>query len=159
MKEKLKDRKTILIVGLFLVLVAILGVSYAFFSARIIGNEDAKENIVKAGTMELTFTDGDDAISLLNAKPSNTGSKTFKVENTGTLEDEYTYNIKLSDVTTSFKGQDLKYTLQETESNYETAKGEPIEGYINVGTVNNGTIYLKTGINTKSKDIHYYDGG
>ena len=60
MKEKLKDNKTLLIVGVFLVLVAILGVSYAFFSAIIIGNEDAGENIVKAGSMKLIFVDDKD---------------------------------------------------------------------------------------------------
>ena len=156
MKEKIKDKKIIVLMTLAVLLVIVLGVSYAFFSAKIIG--EGKENIVKAGTMVLEYIEEKDngVITMENVKPPKTGIKKFKVHNTGTLKDTYTYNIKLTDLYITFKGQDLKYILQETESDYETPVGEATTGYLNVGTGSSGTIYLKTGIETTSEEIDYY---
>ena len=70
--------------GIFL----ILGISYAYFSTNIIGNETAKKQTVMTGDLELTFTDTTE-ISLDNAFPGDSFTKTISVKNTGTLNASY----------------------------------------------------------------------
>ncbi len=70
--------------GIFL----ILGISYAYFGTNIIGNETAKKQTVMTGNLELTFTDTTE-ISLDNAFPGDSFTKTISVKNTGTLNASY----------------------------------------------------------------------
>ena len=70
--------------GIFL----ILGISYAYFGTNIIGNETAKKQTVMTGDLELTFTDTTE-ISLDNAFPGDSFTKTISVKNTGTLNASY----------------------------------------------------------------------
>ena len=70
--------------GIFL----ILGISYAYFGTNIIGNEDAKKQTVMTGNLELTFTDTTE-MSLDNAFPGDSFTKTISVKNTGTLNASY----------------------------------------------------------------------
>ncbi len=70
--------------GIFL----ILGISYAYFGTNIIGNETAKKQTVMTGDLELTFTDNTE-ISLDNAFPGDSFTKTISVKNTGTLNASY----------------------------------------------------------------------
>ena len=162
----MKHKKIILItLGIMIVSLTIIGVSYAFFTANIIGNNTAGGNSVISGTMELTFTDNNDAISLLTAQPGDSASKTFKVENTGTLDDMYTYNIKLTELTTNFKEKDLTYKLEEyTNDTYQTKKegGLEVSGFISEKTVINkdapgtGEMYLAVGIERPNKGEKQY---
>ena len=102
-------KKMFLVLTILLGIVLVSGVSYAFFTVIISGNDTAKENVVVTGDMELTYTDGDE-ISLNNAFPGDSVSKTFTVKNTGTLTT--TYNIKMVDVVNTFVDKsDLIYTL------------------------------------------------
>ncbi len=70
--------------GIFL----ILGISYAYFGTNIIGNETAKKQTVMTGNLELTFTDTTE-MSLDNAFPGDSFTKTISVKNTGTLNASY----------------------------------------------------------------------
>ena len=70
--------------GIFL----ILGISYAYFGTNIIGNETAKKQTVMTGDLELTFTDTTE-MSLDNAFPGDSFTKTISVKNTGTLDASY----------------------------------------------------------------------
>ena len=70
--------------GIFL----ILGISYAYFGTNIIGNETAKKQTVMTGNLELTFTDTTE-MSLDNAFPGDSFTKTISVKNTGTLDASY----------------------------------------------------------------------
>ena len=102
-------KKMFLVLTILLGIVLVSGVSYAFFTVIISGNDTAKENVVVTGDMELTYTDGEE-ISLNNAFPGDSVSKTFTVKNTGTLTT--TYNIKMVDVVNTFVDKsDLIYTL------------------------------------------------
>ena len=85
----MKDDKNYLKIVLILVLVlAILGVSYAWFAAIITGNDTAKNNKVVTGDLELTYTDTNE-ISLDNAIPGDSFTKEVSVKNTGTLNAKY----------------------------------------------------------------------
>ena len=92
-----KYRNIIIAVIIIVAMLLLIGASYAFFTANIVGNDDAELMKLDSGTIELTFVDNN-TINLSNAKPGDSESKTFIVQNTGTFDDDYTYNIKLVDV-------------------------------------------------------------
>ncbi len=155
-----KARNYILGGVVLLLVILTISVSYAFFRARILGNEDALKNKVQAGTLELSFVDND-AISIENRKPGSNASKTFSVTNTSTLDEDFTYNIKLVMTELTFVKRDLKYILEEyPDSNFTTPKegGIKEEGYINADSVNEkNEMYLAVDIPRPAKGAtHYY---
>ena len=83
----MKDKKTYIILGISILFIAI-GISYAYFSLNVIGNDTAKNNRIVTGSLELTFTDTSE-ISLNNMLPGDSVTKTIKVSNTGTKEVAY----------------------------------------------------------------------
>ena len=99
----MKDKKIyiILIMSFFIV---VLGISYAYFALKIIGNDSAKNNKVISGTLELTFNDSVD-VSLDNAIPGDFITKTIKVTNTGTID--VSYNIGWIDYTNEIINNEL----------------------------------------------------
>ena len=84
----MKDKK--ILFGTFIALLLLLttGLSYAWFSASISGNENAKNVVVEAGTLSLVYTDGPE-IKAQNIKPSWSTTKEVSVKNTGTLDANY----------------------------------------------------------------------
>ena len=78
----------------------ILGISYAYFSLNIIGNDSAKLSVISSGTLELTFTDKSNEITLNNAVPGDSFQKEISVKNTGTLD--AMYNIIWQELTNEF---------------------------------------------------------
>ena len=80
----MKDNK--ILFGTFIALLLLLttGLSYAWFSASISGNENAKSVVVEAGTLKLTYTDGP-AINAQYIKPGWSTTKEVSVKNNGTL--------------------------------------------------------------------------
>ena len=89
----MKDKKTYIILGVSILFIAI-GISYAYFSLNVIGNDTAKNNKIVTGNLELTFTDTEE-ISLNNMFPGDSVTKTIKVTNTGTKE--VAYNVGWTD--------------------------------------------------------------
>ena len=89
----MKDKKTYIILGVSILFIAI-GISYAYFSLNVIGNDTAKNNRIVTGNLELTFTDTSE-ISLQNIIPGDSVTKTIKVTNTGTKE--VAYNVGWTD--------------------------------------------------------------
>ena len=87
----MKNKK--LFYGLFLAGVFVLtsGLSYAFFSSTIQGNDIAETLSVSTTELKLNFTDGK-YIELKEAMPESSVTKTFNVENTGTEIGYYKIN-------------------------------------------------------------------
>ena len=106
MKLNKKVWITITIIGLFLISMAI---SFAYFSARIIGNESESTIVGTAAYLELTFTDGEKQINASNIVPGWSESKTFKVENTG--ENTAYYVIRISDITNPYIYGSISYDI------------------------------------------------
>ena len=107
------DKKTKIILGisgviLFMILF-ITGITYAWFSANVTGNETAKGTIVQTGTLSINYTNGYN-IGGDNIVPGWSETKTFTVENTGTRE--AFYELDWANITNEFinKG-DLVYTI------------------------------------------------
>ncbi len=89
----MKDKKTYIILGVSILFIAI-GISFAYFSLNVIGNDTAKNNKIVTGNIELTFTDTEE-ISLNNMLPGDSVTKTIKVTNTGSKE--VAYNVGWTD--------------------------------------------------------------
>ena len=90
-KELSKRNKIkIIVVTLLIFLVAVAGISYAYFSIQVTGNETASSISVTTANLRLIYTDtlviGGEKIS-----PSWTQSKTISVYNDGTQR--VAYNI------------------------------------------------------------------
>ena len=83
-----KDKMTLFVTGMFLLLIMTTGLSYAYFSASVKGNENAKDMVVEAGTLSLVYTDGPE-IKVQNIKPGWSTTKEALVKNNGTLEANY----------------------------------------------------------------------
>ena len=100
----MKDKK--ILFGTFIALLLLLttGLSYAWFSASISGNENAKNVVVEAGTLSLVYTDGPE-IKAQNIKPGWSTTKEVSVKNTGTLDTNY--NIIWQSLTNTITNNEL----------------------------------------------------
>ena len=106
MKNK---KKIITIIILSILLVLIVGISYAYFTAKVEGNEEAKNINVEAGKMKVKLT-GPERITAEYLIPGESRSITFTVENTGTVP--AIYNLDMIEVVNDFDpSSDLVYTV------------------------------------------------
>ena len=104
MKSKKKDY---LFFGtVILLVVAIIGVSYAYFKLQIEGT--GKDIVMDTGDLRLRYTDGD-TITLNNAFPGDTITKTVTVENIGTKD--VSYSLYWSDLINTIERYELHVTL------------------------------------------------
>ena len=100
----MKDKK--ILFGTFIALLLLLttGLSYAYFSASISGNENAKNVVVEAGTLSLVYIDGPE-IKAQNIKPGWSTTKEVSVKNTGTLDTNY--NVIWQSLTNTITNNEL----------------------------------------------------
>ena len=118
----MKDKKIIIlsIVGVLLLVSIVVATSYAYFVANVSGNKDTNNVVVTNGVMALEYTDGDE-ITLANAVPGSSVSKTFTVKNTGNVATNYT--IYFSELSNKFVDKtDLVYTLTSTDGGKNVAQ-------------------------------------
>ena len=111
----MKDKKIIIlsIVGVLLLVSIVVVTSYAYFTANVSGNKDTNNVVITNGVMALEYKDGDE-ITLANAVPGNSVSKTFTVKNTGNVATNYT--IYFSELSNKFVDKtDLVYTLTSSD--------------------------------------------
>ena len=99
----MNSSKKYLYVGVVALLV-VIGVSLAYFGIKIIGNDTAKGNKVVTGNLELTFTDTNE-ITLNDAFPGDSFTKTISVKNTGTKD--VSYNLVWTELTNGIINNEL----------------------------------------------------
>jgi uncharacterized cupredoxin-like copper-binding protein len=87
-------------------LTAVVGTTFAYFTATVTGNDTAKATTVSAATLGVTYTDGSQ-VTLSNAIPGNSATKTITVKNTSTVAVKYT--IAWTSVTNTFTTSNLVY--------------------------------------------------
>ena len=98
---KIKKSYLILIIS---VLILLIGVSFAYFSLEITGNDTAKYNTITTGELKLTFTDTN-VLTLDDALPGDSATKTISVKNTGTIDTSY--NIVWQELTNTITNDEL----------------------------------------------------
>ena len=125
----MKEKKY-LILGIATVLITLIGVTYAYFTTKIIG--DRKNVSVDMADLKIVFNNGD-AIQADNIKPGWSTTNTFSVENQ--TRNVYKYNIVIERLINTFvtKGF-LKYKITSTDGGYNMTEFKDVpknENYTN----------------------------
>ena len=155
-----KSRIIVSISGIVLVMLILLGLTYAYFLTRIHGNTNNKSISVTTANLELTY--GDNSAEILGKDltliPSDTeiGTKTFTVTNNG---NDTNYVVVIENVsvtkasdgsTTTFESNDFRYTLTCTKSDGSNCDGV---GTQSIFPINGGVL---VGNSIKEGDVHTY---
>ena len=160
MKNMNRKQKIIVsITGIFLVLLILVGLTYAYFLTKINGNTNAKSISVTTADLKLTYGDGNGIIAPTSKLLPGTTlqSKTFTVTNEGDSKTEYgvIFDKVFNELS---RQQDLVYTLSCTSTigNCNGVTNETI--FPNGGgTKDNGTGYGIAVTNSIEKNaVHTY---
>ena len=109
----MQKKQTILVVASLLVVV--LSVTLAYFTAQIIGK--GKNVTINSANLKIIFTDSDGAISGSNIEPGWSDTKTFTIENKS--NETYKYNIVIQDLVNTFVTNGyLQYKITSTNGGY-----------------------------------------
>ncbi|CDE99160.1 unknown [Clostridium sp. CAG:628] len=110
----MQKKQTILVVA-SLLLVVVLSVTLAYFTAQIIG--EGKNISVSSADLKIVFTDTDGNIEGSNITPGWSNSKTFTVKNES--NGTYKYDIIIKDLVNTFKTYKyLEYKITSTDGGY-----------------------------------------
>ena len=115
-----KKKLTLVIVSL---LVVVLSVSLAYFTAQIIGK--GKDVSVTSANLQIVFTDSDGALTETDIEPGWSATKTFTIKND--TKTEYKYNIVIKDLLNTFVTNGyLKYKITSTNNGYNMTEFKDI---------------------------------
>ncbi len=162
------------VTGIFLVLLLLVGLTYAYFLTQISGNEAEKSISVTTANLALVYGDGNQVITGDKILPGTTlDEKTFTVKNEGNATSDYvvliedvkvTYaesvNGQTAGATTTFVSNDFVYTLTctsdgaacngvNTETTFPINGGVIVANSIEVGKTHSYSLtvtYKDTGI-------------
>ncbi len=117
------QRIVVSIVGIIIVTLVLIGITYAYFMTKIIGNSTSTSISGTLANLELTYGDGKGIVTKTNMMPGETLEKTFTVKNTGSVKVE-NYAVIFENLTNTLtrKG-DLVYTLTCTSSDDNPCNG------------------------------------
>ncbi len=131
------------VTGIFLVLLLLVGLTYAYFLTKINGNENTKSISVTTANLALVYGDGNGIISAEKIQPGTTlNKKEFTVKNEGNDTTDYVVvieDVKVTNVsngsTTTFESNDFIYTLtcKEGCNGVDNETTFPMTGGILVG--------------------------
>lgn len=116
------SKKSIILGVIVLVLttLVLLGLTYAYYRTRIIGNVAEKSISITSKKLELTYYDGNELVDAGYIVPGDKFIKTFSVENTG--EDKIEYGVYLENVINEFVNKDDLIITVNCESINTTTK-------------------------------------
>lgn len=137
MSEGKNNTVMLTIIGIATLLIAVVGATFAYFSATLTGTDSEKEYTVRSATVGTEFNGGDQiAAAGIYPKEEAWGTKTFSIKTTATKGVSTKYKITLviddndttADATISdgaghvkrFQENALSYTLTATEANAAT---------------------------------------
>ena len=115
-----RKQLTLVIVSL---LVVVLSVSLAYFTAQIIGK--GKDVSVTSANLQIVFTDSDGALTGTDIEPGWSATKTFTIKND--TKTEYKYNIVIKDLLNTFVTEGyLQYKITSTNNGYNMTEFKDI---------------------------------
>ena len=148
------------ITGIFLVLMILVGLTYAYFLTKITGNTNSKSISVTTANLAIVYEDNSAEIlgKDLTLIPSDTeiGTKIFTVTNNG---NDTNYVVVIENVsvtkasdgsTTPFDRNDFRYTLTCTKSDGSSCDGVSTQS---IFPINGGVL---VGNSIKEGDVHTY---
>ena len=159
-KELFKN-KSVIYLSVVLGLLLVIGVSYAYFSITVNGNEEAQDIRVTTGNLSLFYNSGPE-LKVDNIQPGKTLIKEFTVTNTGDFDTEF--DINMVDMINTIEKDELVFSLdcvsyekygQEGQTEIGTCDGQGTTPFIysEVPTSQKlkGNNPIKTGITNKYK--------
>ena len=98
MKEAIKNNKKIIIIGVFIIVLILIGITYAYLRTTLQGEE---EYVIRAGTLDLVLGEGNELtlekqIPIEDEEGMSLDGFTFSLTNNGNIESDYT--IYLDDI-------------------------------------------------------------
>ena len=146
----MKDKK--ILFGTFIALLLLLttGLSYAYFSTSVSGNNDAKDVVVETGTLKLVYTDSPEIVAE-HIKPGWSTTKVVTVKNTGTLD--VSYNLVWQELTNEITNNELVISASCERLNNSNAGEGTCESIIESPV---GSNKIKKNISIESGITHKY---
>ena len=140
---------TLVIVSL---LVVVLSVSLAYFTAQIIGK--GKDVSVTSANLQIVFTDSDGALTETDIEPGWSATKTFTIKND--TKTEYKYNIVIKDLLNTFVTEGyLQYKITSTNGGYNMTEFKDIpKSSIATDTILAYSVVIPNGV-TQSYTIEF----
>ncbi len=136
------QRIVVSIIGIIIVTLALIGITYAYFLTKIIGNSTSTSISGTLADLELTYGDGNGVIAPTDPIMPNTTltPKEFTVKNTGSVKVE-NYAVVFENLTNTLtRKEDLVYTLECSSDD-----NNPCNGVDNIAFPStNGSIILNT---------------
>ena len=113
------------VTGIFIVLLILVGLTYAYFLTKIKGNDNDKSVSINTADLKLEYSDINDIlVSEENVEPGNSWTKTFAVTNNGN-KTVTNYGVSLENIENGLeRKEDLVYTLTCTQYTKATYKVE-----------------------------------
>jgi len=144
-----RKQLTLVIVSL---LVVVLSVSLAYFTAQIIGK--GKDVSVTSANLQIVFTDSDGALTETDIEPGWSATKTFTIKND--TKTEYKYNIVIKDLLNTFVTNGyLKYKITSTNGGYNMTEFKDIpKSSIATDTILAYSVVIPNGV-TQSYTIEF----
>lgn len=126
MKDNETNTKTntllLTVIGIATLMVAVIGATFAYFTANQTSSESASTILLSAGELTVTYGDGTDSISatLLEPKATALGTKTFTVTGDNNTDATMYYKLQLVVTTNTFVGQNYNGTeIAPTDGTHE----------------------------------------
>ena len=154
--EKTKQ-SLILSISLALVFIITIGLSYAYFSARLIGVERASTLTLDAGIMEIDYSENSNIIELSGIYPKEEAWATKTITLTGTnttIDLDMHYKIGFEIEENTFSEGSLSYTIKNTLNE----SGTPLEDIESTIVKTSGNQYIGYGTFGRVEDkVHSYE--
>lgn len=157
-------KKLFIFIGIFIVIMSALYISYGFIYAKVYNNETSKQTTYINQILSIDYSDGTETLTSGNTSfiPGSVITKEFSIKNTGNVP--LTYNVILTDLINEFKRPaDITYELylndEMIEQNtFPIYNEETIAGNITIGTDETQKFVLKV-IYNNSNDNQIIDNG
>ncbi len=120
MKEILKENKKFIIIALVIIVLLLIGITYAYLRTTL---EGEKEYVIRAGTLDLTMEEGNEltlesVIPLEDEEGMKLNGFTFSLTNNGNIESDYSIyldDIELDEGESRIPDSSIRYSLTQND--------------------------------------------
>ncbi len=120
MKEAIKNNKKIIIIGVFIIVLLLIGITYAYLRTTLQGEE---EYVIRAGTLDLVLGEGNELtlekqIPIEDEEGMSLDGFTFSLTNNGNIESDYTIyldDIELDEGESRILDSSIRYSLTRND--------------------------------------------
>ncbi len=125
MKDVIKNNKKIIIIGVFIIVLLLIGITYAYLRTTL---EGQKEYVIRAGTLDLVLGEGNELtlekqIPIEDEEGMSLDGFTFSLTNNGNIESDYTIyldDIALDEGESRIPDSSIRYSLTRNEEVFMT---------------------------------------